>query len=72
VERYPIWSLEDGLGEDDTDGWKHLTERLGDRAQLVGDDNFVTNPAIIAAAIGAGIGNAAVIKQPDRHCHRDA
>ena len=62
VDRYPIWSLEDGLGEDDNDGWKVLTERLGDRVQLVGDDNFVTNPAIIAEAIDAGIANAVLIK----------
>ncbi|HVM14850.1 MAG TPA: phosphopyruvate hydratase [Egibacteraceae bacterium] len=62
LDRYPIWSLEDGLGEDDTDGWRLLTERLGDRIQLVGDDNFVTNPAIIAAAIDDGIANAALIK----------
>jgi enolase len=62
VERYPIWSLEDGLGEDDTDGWRLLTERLGGRVQLVGDDNFVTNPAIIATAINDGIANAALIK----------
>jgi enolase len=62
VDRYPIWSLEDGLGEDDTDGWRLLTERLGDRIQLVGDDNLVTNPAIIATAIDDGIANAALIK----------
>jgi enolase len=62
IEQYPIWSIEDGLGEDDTDGWALLTERLGDRVQLVGDDNFVTNPAIIAAGIDRGIANAALIK----------
>jgi enolase len=60
--RYPIWSLEDGLGEDDTDGWALLTERLGGKVQLVGDDNLVTNPAIIAEAIERGIANAALIK----------
>src|SRR5438477_5809893 len=43
-ERYPVISLEDGMGEEDWDGWKSLTERLGERMQLVGDDNFVTNP----------------------------
>jgi enolase len=62
IERYPIWSIEDGLAEDDDDGWVALTERLGERIQLVGDDNFVTNPAIIEAAIHAGIANAALIK----------
>jgi enolase len=62
VGRYPIWSIEDGLGEDDRDGWIAITQRLGARIQLVGDDNFVTNPAIIQAAIDAGIANAALIK----------
>jgi enolase len=62
TERYPIWSIEDGLGEDDADGWAMLTRRLGDRVQLVGDDNFVTNPAIIADGIDRGIANAALIK----------
>ena len=62
VDRFPIWSIEDGLAEDDWDGWKTLTERLGDRIQLVGDDIFVTNPAIITDAIGRGVANAALIK----------
>ena len=62
AERFPIWSIEDALGEDDVDGWKHLTVRLGDRLQLVGDDNLVTNPHIIAEAIDGGIANAALIK----------
>jgi enolase len=62
VDRYPIWSLEDGLGEDDWDGWTQLTSRLATRIQLVGDDIFVTNPAIIAEAIQRRIGNAALIK----------
>jgi enolase len=62
VERYPVWSIEDGLAEDDQAGWKELTARLGDRVQLVGDDNFVTNPGIIAEAIAEGIANAALIK----------
>ena len=44
VERYPIRSIEDGLGESDRDGWRKLTARLGGRVQLVGDDNFCTNP----------------------------
>ena len=51
-----------GLGEQDQEGWKQLTAELGGRVQLVGDDNFCTNPAIIAAAIADGIGNAALIK----------
>lgn len=62
IDRYPIWSLEDGLGEDDADGWVQHTEQLGGRVQLVGDDNFVTNPAIIAEAISRGVANAALIK----------
>ena len=62
VERFPVWSIEDGLGEDDRDGWVRLTQRLGGRIQLVGDDNFCTNPAIIADAIEAGIANAALIE----------
>jgi enolase len=62
VERFPVWSIEDGLAEDDWDGWKALTDELGDRAQLVGDDIFVTNPAIIADAVGRGVANAALIK----------
>lgn len=62
VDRYPIWSIEDGLGEDDWDGWEKLTARLGQRIQIVGDDIFVTNPAIIAEAIARHVGNAALIK----------
>jgi enolase len=62
TSRFPVWLIEDGLAEDDWDGWAALTGRLGERVQLVGDDIFVTNPAIIADAIGRGIGNAALIK----------
>jgi enolase len=62
VDTFPIWSIEDGLGEADHDGWQRLTTRLGERIQLVGDDNFCTNPAIIAAAISDRIANAALIK----------
>ena len=62
IERYPIWSIEDGLGESDRDGWQEMTTRLGERVQLVGDDNFCTNPAIITTAIADGICNAALIK----------
>jgi enolase len=62
VERFPVWSIEDGMGEHDTVGWQKLTEALGDRIQLVGDDNFVTNPDFIASGVRDGIGNAALIK----------
>jgi enolase len=62
VSDFPIWSIEDGLAEGDREGWIALTARLGDRIQLVGDDNFVTNPAIISDAIGSNIANAALIK----------
>ena len=62
IARFPIWSLEDGLGEADTAGWISLTATLGDKIQLVGDDNFCTNPAIITAAISDHIANAALIK----------
>jgi len=62
LDEFPIWSIEDGLGEADTDGWKKLTATLGERVQLVGDDNFCTNPAIITQAIKDGIANAALIK----------
>ena len=62
VERFPVWSIEDGMGEHDTAGWQKLTAALGDRVQLVGDDNFVTNPEFIASGVRAGIANAALIK----------
>ncbi len=62
VDRFPIWSIEDGLAEDDWDGWAEMTSRLGDSIQIVGDDIFVTNPAIITDAIGRGVANAALIK----------
>lgn len=62
IERFPVWSIEDGLGEDDQDGWKELTAALGERVQLVGDDNFCTNPELIRAAIADGIANASLIK----------
>jgi enolase len=62
VERYPLVFIEDGLAEHDWDGWKTLTERLGPRVLLVGDDIFVTNPAIIREAVARGIGNASLIK----------
>jgi enolase len=62
VERFPVWSIEDGMGEHDDAGWRKLTADLGDRVQLVGDDNFVTNPELISSAVRAGIANAALIK----------
>jgi enolase len=60
--KYPIVSIEDGLSEDDWDGWKLLTEKLGGKVQLVGDDLFVTNEKILAEGIAKGIGNAILIK----------
>ena len=60
--RYPIVSIEDGMGEDDWDGWKALTDALGARVQLVGDDLFVTNPARLADGIARGVGNAILVK----------
>lgn len=62
VEKYPIVSIEDGLSEKDWEGWQKLTQRLGKRIQLVGDDIFVTNPKILAEGIEKGIGNAILIK----------
>jgi enolase len=61
-ERYPIVSIEDGLGEDDWAGWALLTRRLGHKVQLVGDDLFVTNPAIIQQGIQKSIANAVLVK----------
>jgi enolase 1/2/3 len=62
VGRYPIISLEDGMAEDDWAGWKLLTQQLGDRIQLVGDDIFVTNTAILARGIQEGVANSILIK----------
>jgi enolase len=62
VRQYPIVSIEDGLAEDDWDGWKILTRDVGKKIQLVGDDIFVTNPKIFARGIAEGIGNAILIK----------
>jgi enolase len=62
ASRYPIVSIEDGLAEDDWDGWKLLTERLGSRLQLVGDDLFVTNPERLARGIAQGCANAILVK----------
>lgn len=60
--KYPIFSIEDGLSEDDWDGWKRLTERLGKQIQLVGDDLFVTNEKILREGIEKGVANAILIK----------
>jgi enolase len=62
LSRYPICSIEDGLGEDDWEGWRALTERLGSRVQIVGDDIFVTSPAILQEGIRKGIANAILVK----------
>ena len=62
VRQYPIISIEDGVAEQDWDGWKALTRALGDRVQLVGDDVFVTNPQILSKGIEQGIGNALLVK----------
>jgi enolase len=62
LQRYPICSIEDGLGEDDRDGWAVLTRRAGGRVQLVGDDLFVTNAAILQEGIRLGLANAILLK----------
>jgi len=62
VDRYPIISIEDGMDENDWDGWKLLTEKTGDKVQLVGDDLFVTNPKILAEGIERSIANSVLIK----------
>ncbi len=62
IDRYPIVSIEDGMAEDDWDGWRALTEAVGDRVQLVGDDLFVTNPEVLRRGIDEGAANAILIK----------
>jgi enolase len=62
VARYPILSIEDGMAEDDFDGWKQLTDLVGDKVQLVGDDLFVTNPARLRDGIGQGLANSLLVK----------
>ncbi|WP_238365266.1 phosphopyruvate hydratase [Mesobacterium pallidum] len=61
-DAYPIISIEDGMAEDDWDGWKLLTDKLGDKVQLVGDDLFVTNPARLADGIAKGVANSMLVK----------
>jgi enolase len=62
VDRYPIVSIEDGMDEEDWDGWRHLTERIGNRVQLVGDDLFVTNTERLRRGIDSGVANSILIK----------
>ena len=62
VDEYPIVSIEDGMAEDDWDGWRKLTRRLGERVQLVGDDLFVTNPDRLRQGIAAGVANSLLVK----------
>ncbi|MEM8914192.1 MAG: phosphopyruvate hydratase, partial [Pseudomonadota bacterium] len=62
VDAYPIVSIEDGLAEDDWDGWKTLTDAIGHKVQLVGDDLFVTNPQRLADGISKGVGNSILVK----------
>ena len=62
TRRYPIFSIEDGMAEDDWDGWKALTELIGDKVQLVGDDLFVTNPKRLREGISAGVANSVLVK----------
>ena len=62
VEKYPICSIEDGLDEEDWEGWKELTEKLGGKVQLVGDDLFVTNTERLSKGIKSGAGNSILIK----------
>ncbi|MBR4561111.1 MAG: phosphopyruvate hydratase, partial [Bacteroidales bacterium] len=62
IKKYPIDSIEDGMGEEDWDGWKKLTDRIGDRCQLVGDDLFVTNVDFLSKGIQLGCANSILIK----------
>jgi len=59
---YPMWSIEDGLSEDDWTGWKHVTQKLGNKVQLVGDDLFVTNPKRLERGVSEGVANALLVK----------
>ena len=62
IDKYPLVSIEDGLAEGDAEGWRQLTDELGDRVQLVGDDLFVTNPQILAEGISEGLANSLLVK----------
>src|SRR5262249_52774555 len=62
TNRYPIFSIEDGLAEDDWAGWRQLTDALGDRVQLIGDDLFVTNPVRLRRGIGEKVANSILVK----------
>jgi len=62
VTQYPIWSLEDGMAEDDWDGWKTLTDTIGGRVQIVGDDLLVTNPERVQKALELGVANSLLVK----------
>ncbi|MCV2509600.1 MAG: phosphopyruvate hydratase, partial [Neisseriaceae bacterium] len=62
ANKYPIISIEDGMSEDDYEGWKLLTDKLGDKIQLVGDDLFVTNPKILQEGIEQGLANSVLVK----------
>jgi len=62
ISRYPVYSIEDGLAQNDWEGWRHLTEALGKRVQLVGDDLFVTNPERLQKGIDTGVANSILIK----------
>ncbi len=62
ADKYPIISIEDGLDEDDWDGWKYLTDKIGDRVQLVGDDLFVTNTKRLEMGIEKGVANSILVK----------
>ena len=62
INNYPIISIEDGLDENDWEGWKYLTEKLGDKIQLVGDDLFVTNTKRLKEGIDMGVGNSILVK----------
>ena len=62
IDQYPIISIEDGLGEEDWDGWKKLTEKLGKKVQLIGDDLFVTNTKRLSKGIHMGVANSILIK----------
>lgn len=62
VGKYPIVSIEDGMAEDDWDGWKSVTDQIGDKCQLVGDDLFVTNPQRLSSGINMGVANSILVK----------